>query len=477
MLNGRLVLSEKLIVMLAMVVIVCLISLFILLDIFLYLPMLIICLYFVIFSIFIVNKNFYKLITFLKRVNKNYFLVTFFYIGCLSFRVRNVDTIEENPIDGAAVFRIIVWMAPILILFIQASIKKKFRYFSARSIMGVLLFYGTIALISTIYSVSKFLTLYRSIELLIVVFTTIFIINQIKNRKELIDFLNFNIFMIFCLLLSTWLVFIFNPQLASFGLDGSGTKFQLGGAFIHPNALGTLGAIVFGIAVMRLTSPVYSKEHLLYIWIGLLSLCTVILSVSRTNLLIMVLVTFFALFLKRKYTLILYLTICSSISVIGIPMIRETLWSYFSRGQSTELLFSFSERFPIWKAAIGVIKESLILGNGFVSSRIIMPLAYNVPYFSPTSAHNSFLDVLVNLGILGLIPIIVIFVYMWLTNIKLILNPNNRNLGVEIFIIIFSVSLAAITGISFGSQVDHKFLITIITISIMYKFGTRHIIE
>ncbi|MGF9852212.1 O-antigen ligase family protein [Bacillus paramobilis] len=327
--------------------------------------------------------------------------------------------------------------------------------------------YALYALISSFYSVIPTLSFYRSVELLVVIIVVSYVINKIQNLDELRVFLNLNYLILAFLIFITWIIFPIYPNLVSFGFGDGGTKFQLGGVFIHPNALGTIATIVFIISFFRTLRTKILREKYMYAWVTLFSFITLFSTVSRTNLLIAVGVTVIALMVSKYYKTLIMMFNLSVITILIIPFIREKLIGFFMRGQDLTLLFSLSERLPIWNAAIKVSQNKPVLGHGFVSSRVIMPDAYRVAHFAPTSAHNSFLDVLVNLGYIGMILIIFIFLYMWVLLLK---NYKKlKHINIELLAIIFCVSIAAMTGVSFGGQIDHKFLITIIAIAILQK--------
>ncbi|AJG58220.1 MULTISPECIES: O-antigen ligase family protein [Bacillus] len=437
-------------------------------DILYILPVVLCMMFFMFFTLSISGTAIYKIRDLTKKVKKDYLLVIPFYIGCLSFRIRDVNAIEENPLDIASLIRVIMWMIPIIVCLLYIIKSNKLVLEGFKGIIFMMTIYALYALISSFYSVIPTLSFYRSVELLVVIIVVSYVINKIQNLDELKIFLNLNYLILTCLIFITWLIFPVYPNLVSFGFgDGGGTKFQLGGVFIHPNALGTIATIVFIISFFRTLRTKILSEKYMYVWMTLFSFITLFSTVSRTNLLIAVGVTIIALMVSKYYKILIMMFNLSVITILIIPFIREKLIDFFMRGQDLSLLFSLSERLPIWNAAIQVSQNKPILGHGFVSSRIIMPEAYRVAHFAPTSAHNSFLDVLVNLGYMGMILIIIVFFYMWILLLK-----NYKKLkciNIELLAIVFCVSIAAMTGVSFGGQIDHKFLITIIAIVVLHK--------
>src|ERR1700674_1730098 len=78
---------------------------------------------------------------------------------------------------------------------------------------------------------------------------------------------------------------------------------------------------------------------------------------------------------------------------------------------------SLGVRFLLWRTAIPMWLDSPILGNGFASTRII-PIS-SLGGMTATHAHNSFLQALVEVGLLGSIPVFLAIALVVLRTLKL----------------------------------------------------------
>ncbi|MFN0275033.1 MAG: O-antigen ligase family protein [Chitinophagales bacterium] len=171
-----------------------------------------------------------------------------------------------------------------------------------------------------------------------------------------------------------------------------GELARLGGWMMNPNELGMLCAV--GVSCSLYNMITFKK----YIF-SLCKICILIyalfLTGSRSSLIGLILIILFYILTSKQRIL---KTISITILVIGIPFIVQYL--FLNQG-GWEEIFSLTGRIPFWNALIteGLPKEP-IWGYGF------MRIAYEdsfqgVHTYAGQMTHNTFLQVLMNLGLVG----------------------------------------------------------------------------
>lgn len=107
---------------------------------------------------------------------------------------------------------------------------------------------------------------------------------------------------------------------------------------------------------------------------------------------------------KLKVFLLLFIVFCSLFFIIPAGQRLVSSFNFQDKG--------VSERFEIWSKAISVIKENLILGAGIGNYVEKVDLfSEQRGYRSPIHAHNIYLQITAELGIIGLILYLAVFVF------------------------------------------------------------------
>ena len=98
--------------------------------------------------------------------------------------------------------------------------------------------------------------------------------------------------------------------------------------------------------------------------------------------------------------------------VLLSPTIADYAKRYVIRDSTPEQMRSLSGRVYAWENAYNAFKHSPVIGYGFATGT-----RYAIG--SGTGfAHNSFIEVLVNAGLLGFLPFVILFVLVWLTLVR-----------------------------------------------------------
>lgn len=180
----------------------------------------------------------------------------------------------------------------------------------------------------------------------------------------------------------------------------------LAGVAIHPNTLAPFMSIGLLLSMgIRTVSPVGSLW--LLIARGLLAVALV-LTFSMTTLMATFVGMGVYLFLNARsyFRGTMQLVACALVafvSLVGPSTLRSAFFDATGRDES------LSGRDELWAVVWAEYKESSVLGNGFGAFWTEGKGRELVQTWNPRQSHNAYLDVLLDLGAVGLIAVLVIF--------------------------------------------------------------------
>ncbi len=214
-------------------------------------------------------------------------------------------------------------------------------------------------------------------------------------------------------------VFFANIDLLTGGHIYSDAGMRIKGTFTHPNIL------AFYLIFSFVTTLIYARYSRLTIHKKIL------ITLIAADIFILLLFTktrsaWIAFFLfsatysiikERKY--IILLIIFSTILYI-IPHTRERITNILNSPHSyqKEKLNSFSWRLELWKSSLSYIKRKPVLGNGLCTFRPYSKNFFPLAGKSGAAAHNIYIKLLFESGIIGLLAYLSIFIAIILSIIK-----------------------------------------------------------
>ena len=176
-------------------------------------------------------------------------------------------------------------------------------------------------------------------------------------------------------------------------LTHGGEVARLGGYLMNPNELGMLAVVGIGCCVAEL--PITNKKYWI-IFMGLVMLYALVLTGSRSSMIGFMLIIFY--FINQSKSTQLKMAVYVA-SFLAIPVIVNTI--FIKQGDLEEVM-SMTGRLPFWTALLteGLPKEPLL---GFGYMRIAYTEAFqSVHTYAGKMTHNTFIQVLMNLGFIGL---------------------------------------------------------------------------
>jgi len=385
-----------------------------------------------------------------------------FIISLWIFRTRDAVQLARSPVDPAALVRILSVAVTGVIVFSIALTKRKNIVKQLMSgLPGLMFLYGAMGIASVLYSPYRSLTLYKSCEIIVDVSAVAFFLSLYPSPTSMKRWIDLNWFMIALLVACIWLGAMYSPRRALRVLSAYGdiNKNALFPIWLHgvnpimsPNDVGFMGAGLSVASLSRILHASKQKERTIYIVSFTIGLITLVVAQSRTSLFggFLAMISIFLLSKRIKLFVgaILFLLLVAIYS--GAPSL---LVKYFMRGQQTKLFLTLTGRMTLWALAWEKIRESPLYGYGF-GAGIRYVVLYGVRDRMST-IHNAWLEVLVNMGILGLIPVTFAFIGTWFTLLRISIRPHAwlsktmRMLSIEMVGLYVLLNVRLVTSASF----------------------------
>lgn len=298
--------------------------------------------------------------------------------------------------EGDAVMQVFLFGVYVVTCFlILVRWQKTLQVAMAEPLLMVLL---AIALLSVLWSVAPMVTLRRSIAL---VGTTLFGV-YFATRYSLKEQLKL---LLWTLGIATLLSYLFALALPQLGIHQDGGHIGAWrGIYVHKNALGRsmgLSIVLFSLFVL------YNPKYRWIAWIGLvLSVGLILMSTSATPLLssltVLALLPLYSIWRWRNSlfmpVFIMAVTLCS-IAVLWIFGQVETILGAAGRD------LTFTGRTELWSILLQMIQKQPWLGYGYSAFWLDWKgesgKVWSLLMWEPTYAHNGYLQLGLDLGLLG----------------------------------------------------------------------------
>ena len=261
--------------------------------------------------------------------------------------------------------------------------------------------YYILALFSFLWAGNFFAIAFKAIEV-ISCFLLIGIISlSLKSLKEGI------LYIIFLSTIITW------SDIINFNL-----KYGLG--FYHTNGYTFTALIGLLLALGSIKFKLFTYKDLkYYIWLCAYGLIFGTSSASYISFTIGFVILYS--YNKQRFNLLKTVLICL-ILYIFYRIASDFIFTYLFYGKSLEEIESGTGRAMIWEAAYQSFLSHPLLGGGFVVAERSLG-KWGINGINVLSAHNTFISVIVNTGIVGLI-IFLLFLFKWIY--KLFCKSNNN---------------------------------------------------
>jgi len=324
-----------------------------------------------------------------------FLLLMLFFIIDAVFRIRDY---EDKGIDFQVAFKFILFIFAFFMSF-RYVLKVGVFSFIQKNLMIVLLLFWLLA--TSLYAVDSFYSLYISLT-----YFSFFVFLSYSLRT-----LNFEgvasilYYSILLFMIVSLYLYVFEPEVGRFVFWNDGIlepSWRMSGLAGSANNFSRIISLAF-IVVLFNWSFFRTKHslHALFLYLSIAALC-VLLSGSRTTIIFMMatIAAYYYLRLERKskaYTFLIFVVL-AFVAYFSINIIVDII----SRTDGEDLS-SFTGRDVIWRMASSLIEDSIWLGYGLGSSVYLLPDLSDILGFSPAHAHNMYLQLTLNGGLVGLI--------------------------------------------------------------------------
>lgn len=267
------------------------------------------------------------------------------------------------------------------------------------STSGSLIFlaaYALLAMLSGIYSIFPMLSLYKAFEVVTFVTLGLTVGARLHTWRDVEDVVDIILLSLWYLVVSALVgIVLAHKEALGDPLVNKSFTFTFGGVFpaINPNSLTQFSGIVAVCVICWLFNRQRNSNSIGLAVILCASVIAMILAHSRTSLLAFMVATILVFVTYRKILLAISCIVLGSLTALVLPL-TEYLTSYFMRGQSTAHFTSLTGRTLFWPLVLEQVYKSPIVGHGFYASQRML---FGVP-----SVDNTYLEVLLGLGFIGL---------------------------------------------------------------------------
>jgi exopolysaccharide production protein ExoQ len=365
-----------------------------------------------------------------------HWLWAFLFCSDFVFRMRDAQSIQDDPLDSWALYRVaLVGLAGLVLLLRLATQRGHWVRLLFSGLLPVMAAFPLIGLVSTAWSIYPAWTAYKSLEFLVdisVLAAALAAAGTVENLKSLFDWT----WVLFAALqCSVWVGAVVAPSLALLKTAGS-VAAQLTGVFpnLSANGVGHIAAILAVVALSRLLRKGTKRRSVLLYWLLFLSsVATLILAQTRSALIGFIAGAVLVLFLSRRVAVVFTIALAAIILLLATS-VESTFWTYFRRGQDAQLLESLSGRTTWWSFAWARFLERPLTGYGAFAGGRFAALA-EMGDQSTSSVHNTYLEAILGIGILGIVPLLICLLGTWWRVLKVFLsratNDLTRNIGLE----------------------------------------------
>jgi len=341
----------------------------------------------------------------------------------LVLRIRDTTTVEQNPLDIWALYRIGLIGIVGFILFARLLMRRTdWLKTLFQGSIGLLTAFAILSIVSTLWSAYPTWTLYKSVEYFIDIALIAAIVVAARDIGEFKTLFDWTWLLVGLLVASSWIGLLIWPDLYRFDVGVIG--LQLHGALpvLETNKVGELSAILCIVALNRF---LFTEDKKFYSVLFLASMITLILSQSRSPITGFLVAIPIMLFSSKKIGPFV-LTGMLIFSLILLTGIVDSFWQYFLRGQEAETFATLSGRTKLWIFGWEAFKDNPLVGYGAYAGARFEVMA-NTKYAAGevgrwSTILNTWLETILGVGIFGGILVAAAFIRTWVNLLRIALR-------------------------------------------------------
>ena len=405
------------------------------------------------------------------------------FLSGLVFRARTAADINSSALDAWALYRIGCVFFVGAILFIRLVLRRTQwvpQLFSGY--VGLFLSFALVSLLSTLWSLNAPWTLYKSLEFIVDLATLAAVLATLQTVEDYKKLIDWSWLLLGILLLSAWIGAAVDPGEALFSdpnLRVIPLPARLVGVIpvVSCNDLSEIAATLGLVALCRIwIDPERQYSRFRYWMLFAFSMVSLIITQTRGSFIAFLVGLVALLLLTRRYAFAAagaFVTTMVGGALVLLTNFGSSAANFFNRGQNAKQAGGFSGRLETWTNSYYAIIERPILGwGGFAGSRFAV-LDKNS---SDSSSLNSFIDCALDIGIVGVIIVLVLVVLVgWM------LYRNTKNsrpwtlqsaMAVEMFIAFIVLMIRSVES---SNLITHPMLsfLTIIGAAEMFRHARQ----
>jgi O-antigen ligase len=374
------------------------------------------------------------------------------FLSGLVFRMRAAQDIDQSPLDVWALYRSgLVLIIGLILLgrLVSGTTKWPEALFSGS--LGILVIYALFSLASTLWSVRPSWTLYKSIEYLVNLALISAVVVSVRSVRDYRKLVNWTWILLGLLVVSAWVGAIIDPADGLLLGENLGPlTVRLEGVLpsVDANTIGEICAILALVALHRLLDDLEAKHNRgWYVGLLLASLVTLVFSQTRSAMAAFVFGLAVLLLLTRRYVLAAamgsFFAVCT-VTMLTFSNFGRTFTDFLLRGQSAQSAEGLTGRMYVWHVSFDDFLRRPWTGyGGFAGSRFVVIPGIAVQQVQASSALSTYVDSLLDLGILGpLLVVIILAVTAWFlfrTTRNRHLAPSDRLLAIEMLVALSTI--------------------------------------
>jgi len=286
----------------------------------------------------------------------------------------------------------------------------------ASPIPALLVLLGGMAFLSAAWSLTPTYTIASAMGFMAYLFLAAMVVRDLSLDRTILVILS-------CL--SAFIVLsmigaILTPDISWMPPSVEETEYRLQGYAGHPNGLGQMAGIFMIFAIIAERRRLIGRG-MLAVLMGT-GIAVIFLASSRTILGAVLFAWFVVALRHSRYALPLVfagLTLLGVVLVIaGLGMLAdlETLFTGLSRTGSSHEIMTLTGRTDIWAVAAEKIAQKPLFGWGYNATEALISGSFGETFYgNPVNAHNTYLQLLLSLGMIGAAPgFLVMLAGVWL---------------------------------------------------------------
>ena len=370
------------------------------------------------------------------KINKN----LFYFLLVLAFLRPSLDILSQYEFKihfQLPAFNINAVLGGLVFLFISFFLIKNFKLIYKTPLFYSISIFLSLSFLSIFYSSDYLLSLKEFIRLSSIFWLYFLTYQLIRNKKDWSLLLK-TILLSYCLpAIFAFFQFLFHKGLS----DDFGGFDRIYGTFAHPNPFAFYTFFILGLLLSLELSKYYSKSNIFrFNWVFIVFLTiTLFFTYTRSAIVcLLIFILFFGIFKYRK--LLFFSGLALAFAYLLSNIFQERIWELISLDPYGSIVW----RFRLWKDMLVISLWQPWFGYGIGTFTQLVEY-YRGFSWGSLEAHNDYLKIFVENGILGLISYFSIIVSLFWYLVKIFRKTINKDrvITLGLISIFFSLFLAS----------------------------------